>query len=92
MATEWTGQSARHRMTGPPSRTGYDEPASPSALRLMLFLVLAVLILSMVPWLGETTGLIGRDAPPAPAPTAPGPTCAGGVVCEPGIQGGPAPR
>lgn len=80
------------RGAGPPSRTGYDEPASPSALRLTLFLVLAVLVLSMVPWLGETTGLINPDAPSAPAPTAPGPTCAGGAACEPGIQVGPAPR
>lgn len=86
MATAWTGQSARRRRAGPPPRTGYDEPASPSALRLTLFLVLAVLILSMVPWLGETTGLIRQDAPSAPAPTAPGPTCAGGVSCGPGIR------
>ena len=86
MATEWIGQSARHRRAGPPSRTGYDEPASPSALRLMLFVVLAVLILSMVPWIGETTGLIHQDVPSAAAPTAPGPTCAGGVACGPGVR------
>lgn len=86
MATEQTGQSTRHRRAGPASRTGYDEAASPSALRLMLFLVLAVLVLSMVPWLGETTGLIDQEAPSAPAPTAPGPTCAGGVACQPATR------
>ena len=86
MATEWIGQSARHRRAGPPSRTGYDEPASPSALRLMLFVVLAVLILSMVPWIGETPGLTHLAGPGAPAPTAPGPTCAGGVACGPGVR------
>lgn len=85
MATEWTGRSARRRRPDRP-QAGYDEQASPSTLRLMLFLVLAVLVLSMVPWLGEATGLIGRDAPPVPAPTAPGPACAGGVACEPGTR------
>ena len=86
MATEWIGQSARHRRAGPPSRTGYDEPASPSALRLMLFVVLAVLILSLARCIGEPPGLTHLSARGARAPTAPGPTCAGGVACGPGVR------
>ena len=86
MATEWIGQSARHRRAGPPSRTGYDEPASPSALRLMLFVVLAVLIRRRARWSGEPAGAPPPPGPGAPAPTAPGPTCAGGVACGPGVR------
>ncbi len=82
VAGVWQGQAARHRRDAPPPRPAYDEvDANRPPWRLMLFLVLAVLILSMVPWLGQTTGLISEDAPSAPAPT-----CAGGVVCQPATR------
>jgi hypothetical protein len=86
VAGERTGQPDRHqRRAAPAPRSGYDQgETSPSPLRLMLFLVLAVLFLSMVPWLGETTGLIGQDTPSAPAPTCVSVTVDdNGVACRP---------